>query len=621
MNRNFTLLTLLIIALGVFFFPPALSGQVFNDGPIYVKVVAKAGWSNADFNNVADDPFEYTWIVAVKDQTQTNYTNLKTFADNNGGHQWTFNSIADPWGVTLYENTFTGTNVPEALDYYFEAFENDCGDRLVYDCCMIPPPFDFCPGIYDQFRIRDTGGKLKFRSAPENTPTLFQITLSQNNETVHAVLLEITWRYINPLPPMCSNPNGFFDGNMTLIVDIDKVWSDSNYDGNNFGGDEELVVRWTAKHDLQGSYPPLAVYNATQPNPRFNTQNNSGTPTNIINATFSPGMAQAPTSFSFRAYAFEDDIGDPNEYNGDSLYYDPFDLIYDTDDNLAQCGDNLTPCTFTVNFRNSPPNTDNYIDFPLKYSTREYGNWTIRLRYRWNISAPSVSVHPVGASICQNDPHTLSVETNGVTYYQWQVADVSDCAQAVNWTNIAGAHCRTYDVPTNFTGTKAYRCVLMNRTGTGMTTPYGSPINTVFSNCTTVTRNPDSPAITGPCGQTLTQGSRGIFSVPANPAASYTWSVTGAGNTIFSGQGTNNVEIVFASTGTITLDINYGSCGSRQVTCNVTIDPSPDCDYIFVAPNAPNGAGTPAAPTNITHALSIATPARNHIRYWKATTI
>lgn len=74
------------------------------------------------------------------------------------------------------------------------------------------------------------------------------------------------------------------------------------------------------------------------------------------------------------------------------------------------------------------------------------------------------------------------------------------------------------------------------------------------------------------------------------------------------------MEIIFANTAVITLDINYGACGSRQVTCNVTVDPSPTCDYLFVAPNAPDAAGTPSAPTNLLHALQNVTLIRNSIR-------
>lgn len=318
---------------------------------------------------------------------------------------------------------------------------------------------------------------------------------------------------MNPLPPLCPTPSGYFDGNMTLAVDIFGLWSDSNVDGNNLGGDEELVMKWSAKHNLQANFPPLTVFTATQPDPPFNTLSNSGNPTSVINATFSPGMAESASSFSFKAYAFEDDIGDPTEYDGDSVYYDPFDLIYDTDDNLAQCGGNLTPCEFNIDFRSSPPNTDHFIDFPLKSSGTKYGNWTVRLRYQWTINPPNrypfnrSGLRFVKMILIRYRCKPMVQPTINGEFLTLPIADKPLHGQIFQEHIVP-----LYDVPTNYTGTKAYRCMIMNRTGSGLNGSNGSPMNVVYSNCVTVTRNPDSPVISSPCNQTLTQGARGIFS-------------------------------------------------------------------------------------------------------------
>ena len=148
---------------------------------------------------------------------------------------------------------------------------------------------------------------------------------------------------------------------------------------------------------------------------------------------------------------------------------------------------------------------------------------------------------------------TCTVATGTITVTS-STSGLSFSIDGINYTNTTGV----------FTGLSSgtYNVTARNTSGT-----VSSPATA------TVNPQPQAPAII-----TAITGVRNInqcdttqiYSVPSNPGSTFTWSVSGTGNRILSGQGTNTVVMVMKAAGTISVGA-ANLCGSTPVvTLSVT---------------------------------------------------
>ena len=90
----------------------------------------------------------------------------------------------------------------------------------------------------------------------------------------------------------------------------------------------------------------------------------------------------------------------------------------------------------------------------------------------WNVLIqPNISIQPVGAILCYNATHSMSVTVNGgiLLSYQWQVSPNG----VSGWTNV-GANSPNYTTPAVVVNN--YYKVIISSTGVGCTTPIESNI-------------------------------------------------------------------------------------------------------------------------------------------------
>src|SRR5690606_34239205 len=109
-----------------------------------------------------------------------------------------------------------------------------------------------------------------------------------------------------------------------------------------------------------------------------------------------------------------------------------------------------------------------------------------------------------------------------------------------------------------------------------ITASNGTCTSTMNGTATVVVNNPPSPTVNGPtpvCGN----GSTATYSVtPVNGGSTYTWSVTGTGNTVQSQSG-NQAVIVWNTAGSQTVTVtetNAGCVGSGSLTVTVSAPPT-----------------------------------------------
>lgn len=148
----------------------------------------------------------------------------------------------------------------------------------------------------------------------------------------------------------------------------------------------------------------------------------------------------------------------------------------------------------TVNWRNSPPNTDNYVYVPVKLSTNRYESHLARLRYKWTIDKPKAGNvdGPRDLILCPGQTHTMNVSpSTNATWYQWQYAVVDGpagpaCPVNPTWIDVPGAICPTNFTTESFTGTRVYRMLVYNRNGPGSRTPNGLKFEYDSTYCTRI---------------------------------------------------------------------------------------------------------------------------------------
>src|SRR5690606_10219197 len=86
-----------------------------------------------------------------------------------------------------------------------------------------------------------------------------------------------------------------------------------------------------------------------------------------------------------------------------------------------------------INYRLSPPNTDNYYYIPTSINTSQYNGWFARIKYRWNMNPPIANLID-DSEIITHCPTSgvidLQAVTQRATYMQWEYSNWSgpgDC--------------------------------------------------------------------------------------------------------------------------------------------------------------------------------------------------
>ncbi|HNG71116.1 MAG TPA: T9SS type A sorting domain-containing protein [Chitinophagales bacterium] len=687
--------------------------QTYNDGRISLKVWVHKVWSNANCGEIGNQEYVIKNIQARVLGSGGNYItspsgNMITFdGDNNrywnasGGGAFTASGFpfggydAAGFGYKLLDVNYTSTEAPFAFDVIIgQAYEDDCdgtllscnqGSRALYDkcCCVNLPLIGTVCAQSDEYQGTSSWTGVNFRGGEPGIVNYSQpIIVNPEDEHAYTVVFSYRWDWIDPLLPTCPTPK-YADGPITLSLDLVGAFLDSDWDGG-FGcgtgvaGAEDIRIKLQATDNITPAFVPFSTANGSsikisQNKPQWNTSSS------YWNKTWNYGAgATNMESMNIAWDMWEEDgfylsilglglsCGTDDNYEGtDGM---PAWYCVNSDDahsttippNGSGKFDYATVPNIgkTINWRNSPPNTDNYIDIPVNLSTSQYRSWMLRFKYKWTIANPVISSinQPDDNTLCIGSPAlTFTATTTNATYYQWQVADVSGgtpptCPASANWTDIPGETCKTFTAPQT-PGTRIYRLVAFNRNGTGSTGNTGPRYATAISNCKRVTYFGYAPPIVSTvCGTTVTQGSSSlVFTVDQVPtltgvanATSYTWSISGPGcpgancPTILTSPGANGSATATTATvsvpanaavGTYTITMTTTGCGSNlsaTKTCQFNVATS-TCDIIHVAPPASGGndanSGSVSAPmATIQAALNSAnSTGRKHIKILNGT--
>ncbi|MBK9329701.1 MAG: T9SS type A sorting domain-containing protein [Sphingobacteriales bacterium] len=677
-NGAFGILMLFLMTL-----PQHLFGQMYNDGGLRLRVWAHKVWSAANCGDIGDQEYNIQDIQArVRDAAGTGYITSPSgfnaafwgaenrFYSFNPNQMNNVNSAGLPLeaeGYKMLDITYSGSQVPVEFQVYLgKAFEDDCyGDILScyqgaprqYDeCCCL---FGVCALGDDYFAGSAGWTAVNFRGGNNGAVSYtLPVMLSSGGEHRYAVVFAYRWDWSPALKPLCASLPNYKDGNITVTADLVGVFNDMDWDGGTcgiaIGGAEDLRVKVLAKDNITAGFPsfptgPGSAVKISQDVPGYNTF----AAVNIFNKTYT-----TETNFSALNLAwdlFEEDgfylsilgfgisCGTDDNYEGSDYSFPWFCINSDDAHNVTRTGGpgGTVNTGYTINWRDSPPNTYNYVEVPAVISGSSYRNWMLKIRYRWTISAPTVSIVTTDLHACRGTTQSLTATTANATYFQWQVADINgsgtgNCPAGANWTNVSGAICPTITFPQTL-GTRTYRLIVYNRNGSGSTTSSGSRYDSAVSNCVRVTYFPYTPPIVSTaCGRSVPSGNAVNFSVPAIPALNaigdalagwqYNWSISPTTNvapTSATNSSTFSPTFAAAAAGTtytVTLTVvdPCGAISDSTTTCTFTVT-TPSCDLLYVAPAANGGndgnAGTATSPYDtITNPLANISGSRNHIR-------
>lgn len=675
--KNFLVLLLFLLCSNFIF-----SQVNYNDGPIRLRVWAYKFWSSANCGEIGNQEYSIKDIRARVSNTTGGYTTspggFNVFFDGNENRYWDCSSLlstdnppsacgANGYQLLDVSYGLGTTQAPSQFEVYIgSAFENDCegdvlscgdGNRKTYEgCCCL---FGVC-ALADDYLYTGIGwNAVNFRAGAEGMVNYTQpVIYNYGSEHSYSIIYAYQWDWLANEKPLCSNPaEKYTDGPITLNVDLTGVFSDMDWDGGTCGlsvfGDEDLRIKILARGNILdpafGNFP-TGLGSAIKVNQNIPKWNAIG-PTNVLTKNYTNA------NFNMESYDLAWDLWEEDGYSlpfglgqcgtddnyEDNAYVFPWNCPNVDDDHAVNRvggpGGAVggTPLT-RVNWRDSPPNTWNTIDVPVRIGTSNYQNWILRFRYRWTIASPTVSIPTSDLQACTPAALTLTATTTNATYYQWQVADqngsgAGSCPGAANWSNVAGANCRQIIFPTTL-GTRTYRLVVYNRNGSGSTTSGGPKFDSAVSNCVRVTYFPYAPPIISTaCGRSVPSGSAIAFTVPSVPALNaigdalpgwqYNWSISPATN-VAPATATNsttfNPTFTAAAAGTtytVTLTV-VDPCGVADATSTCTFNvTTPSCDMIYVSATSGNDAwaGTATAPyATIQNAINNVSGSRNHIR-------
>jgi hypothetical protein len=436
-----------------------------------------------------------------------------------------------------------------------------------------------------------------------------------------------------------------------LIGDILECQDISGLGLNSFvSGTEEIRVRARAKDQFDGALPGYSTtIERTQNRPQWWTGFNQ----NILSRTYT--TQEGMRSFQFQVQAWEANCA-ANDPGANCSYcflgfgsdcciipnFLPFGgpCIIPGVTTSVPGGNSFNTVTspeISVNWRNSPPDTDNFYYVPMRANSSRYNNWYARIRYRWSIPDPRVTLlNPPSRDVvlCPGETYSMTAEAENATWYQWQYVEMDGpagpaCPAGVTWIDIPGANCPEYTT-TPFVNTRYYRLKVLNRNGTGSKGPNGEKFAEAYSECIRITLldNIAVPMISdagcGPNGSTrdpVRAGASYTFFPVLPPAAGsldipgvrYEWTVTPASASVnpaapmtspfstvvtFPNTSPTNVNVTMT---TILTDV-CPSATNASVTCYfVTEDPG--CagitGVVYAAPGAASGVGTIARPFNL----------------------
>jgi hypothetical protein len=492
----------------------------------------------------------------------------------------------------------------------------------------------------------------------------------------------------------------YTDGPMQLQVWLDGYFTDSDHEGGLGGplqcfdnavgdallgerlyGNEEKYIRGRARTQFTGMPGWSTTIRNNQNRPQWINVSPATAGAQLLNYNFTEtGM----NTFTYELESWESDCwtespgtcricilgGDPNgsppccqtsiniPFVGEVCVWPPLGNLISIP---ASDFDRRATATATVNWRNSPPNTDNFVYVPIQLSTSQYQSHLARLRYRWTIANPVAGTVDGARDIilCPGVNHTMTVTgSTNATWYQWQYAEVEGpagpaCPSGAIWIDIPGAICPTYTTPA-FTGTRVYRLKVFNRNGDGSKTPNGEKFAESYTVCTriTVLNNIivpiDSPLECGTSGSPtpVRAGSSislrpvlppapGSIDIPGSPPIRYTWAANNGG-TVNPDQPVGSpwqTTVTFPTTSptvvrvrmTTVVDERCPTATNRSFDCfYVTEDPgcSGITGVIYVSPTAPaGGIGTINRPYRIAEAFAAvaSSPEIKHVKLLEGT--
>jgi hypothetical protein len=659
----------------------AFSQVIYNDGPLRLRVWVHKVWSSANCGEIGNKEYVMKDVRARVSNTSGGYTTSPsgfniTFSGSNNRYwdRTQYSGVQLPGGVVNEANgyrvldvTFSGSQAPTEFQVYLgESWEDDCngdvlscggGSSWTYEgCCCL---FGVC-ALGDDYRYSGVGwSTVNFRSGTEGQVNYSQPVLFKpgGGEHAYSVVYAYQWEWTGNEKATCSSPK-YKDGNITVTASLVGVFSDMDWDGGTcglaVGGNEDLRIKILAKDNLTASFPSFptgggSAIKISQSNPAWNSTNVS-----VFNTTYTTASTNME-SLDFAWDVWEEDgfylsilglgisCGTDDNYEGSDYAFPWFCINSDDAHHVTRIGAPGTAVVtgYSINWRESPPNTDNYVDIPVRYGTSSYQNWFLRFRYRWTISAPTVSVVTTDLQGCLATPISYpaaNVTSTNATYYQWQVADIlsnaaGTCPSGAVWTNVPGAVCPNINFP-QVAGTRVYRLVVYNRNGSGSTTSSGPKFDSAVSNCIRVTYFPYAPPIiSAACGKSVPSGGAINFTVPSPPDPTaianglagwtYSWSISPATNvspTTATGA-TFSPTFTAAAAGTtytVTLTVTRSTCSPTTATstCTFTVT-TPSCDMLYVS-NSVGNDGNPGTATQpyrtIGQALANISGARVHVK-------
>ncbi len=129
------------------------------------------------------------------------------------------------------------------------------------------------------------------------------------------------------------------------------------------------------------------------------------------------------------------------------------------------------------------------------------------------LSAPSFSVHPAPATVCEAGNTSFTVTASGAVSYQWQVDNGGGFANIANNATYSGATTTTLNITnaTNSLNTYQYRCVATNGVGSTNSNPATLTVTALPVNPTLLAKTPATGSVADgtPVSATFNAGSGG----------------------------------------------------------------------------------------------------------------
>lgn len=421
------------------------------------------------------------------------------------------------------------------------------------------------------------------------------------------------------------------------------------------GGEEEIRIRGKAWVPQQGEGEPgwNPTIEWTQDYPDWHFISSAHPGAKILDRSY--GSESGMRSFDFRLEAWEADS--PNDGPGGSTsslcvvgtnsrccaVNNPFGggCVIPGYRSTGRNSDNSVTMTspIKINWRNSPPNKDNYYYVPMRVVNQERRSYIARIKYKWQIDTPKVisTEAPFDRMLCPGEQDTLRAVAHNATFYQWQYVEMNDPAgpdcpaiPESDWINVTGANCPSYIIP-DFTNTRIYRMVAFNRNGEGSKGPDGDKFAKAYSRCIRIQRLPQTIPMVSPleCGTaaspTLVRSGSSYNFTPALPPDSgsvdiagivYNWTVSPSSASVTPSSG-ELVTVKFPPVGgvptTVTMTSDFSPlCGVPNLTRSVScyfITEDGGCDtltgviYVTNNPAASGGIGSITNPFSLGRAF------------------